>query len=305
MSFLYPELTRRNMMVGTASAAAAGLSMTGCADATTADLDLDDAETNLNALLKYRADTSGADVVSAFPGECWAMIPNEGNFRLFKTYGIGASHIEQVEEGWRIYHREVYYYLDADTGEVLQDWYNPFIDRKVDVFQIANDPVNGVFKAGGPGVLSAPYPYVKNGDDLIFQWHFYIYHKAAMSRKDYPLYSASDMDQHAELWGIQGKVSDVVNPEITSAPSTTSWSRVAQWIPFMEMGNRPGFIVNHAHSFKMMNGFDPIPRNIMDYTEKHHPEYFESPKEWKDRSHNESSYSNFKEMIDAKNAQEG
>ena len=137
-------------------------------------LDLDDPETNYMAMLKMRADLAEKDCLFAFPGEAWVMVPQEKNHRCFKTFGIGASRIEEVEEGWRIYSREVLYYMDPDTGEILETWNNPFLGgREVEVHHIANDPVNGVFARQGNPILSPPYPYVSHGDDVVFQWNFF------------------------------------------------------------------------------------------------------------------------------------
>ncbi|NND37855.1 MAG: DUF1838 family protein [Gammaproteobacteria bacterium] len=264
-------------------------------------LDLDDPETNFNAMLKLRADTSGKDCLFAFPGETWAMVPQEKNYRCFKTFGIGATRIEEVDEGWRIYSREVLYYLDPDSGEILETWKNPFLGgREVEVMHIANDPVNGVFKRqGGHPVLTPPFPYVSYGDDVVFQWNFYIFKPAELKRAEYPLYSSGDIDQHAELWGIKGRKSEILDPSITSASCVMSWSRVAAWLPFMEMGSRPGTITFHSHSMKLMNGADDLPRYIRDYTEKHYPKYLEAPKEWQGPVMT-SAAGEFKKKLDAR-----
>jgi hypothetical protein len=262
-------------------------------------LDLDDPETNFRAMLKLRADLAGKDCLFAFPGQAWAMVPQERNYRCFKTFGIGASRIEEVKEGWRIYSREVLYYLDPDTGAILETWKNPFLGgREVEVMHIANDPVNGVFARQGNPVLAPPYPYVSAGDNVVFQWNFFIFKPAELTRSEYPLYSSGDKDQHAELWGIQGRKSEILDPKITSASSVTSWSRVAGWLPFMEMGTSPGTMVFHSHSMKLMNGVDDIPRYILDYTEKNYAKYLEAPKEWLGPVMT-SSFGEFKKKIDA------
>ncbi len=243
-------------------------------------LDLDDPETNFLAMLKLRADIAEKDVFFAFPGECWAMIPQEKNHRCFKTFGIGASRIEEVEEGWRIYSREVLYYMDPDTGEILDTWKNPWTGREVEVFHIANDPVNGVFSRKSNPVLAPPYPYVAYGDDVVFQWNFYIFKPASLTRAEYPLYSSGDIDQHAELWGIKGRKSEILNPDVTSASCVMSWSRIADWLPWMEMAANPGIMSFHSHSMKLMGGVSELPRYVLDYTEKNFPKYLEAPKEW-------------------------
>jgi hypothetical protein len=268
------------------------------------DLDLEDPETNFMAMLKLRADLAGGDCISAFPGECWAMIPQERNYRCFKTFGIGASRIEEVEEGWRIYSREVLYYLDPETGEILSEWSNPWLGgRKVEVFHIANDPVNGVFSRQGNPVLAPPYPYVAYGDDVVFQWNFFIFKPAPLTRSEYPLYSSGDKDQHAELWGIIGRKSEILNPDVTSASCVMSWCRVADWLPWMEMGNRPGIMAFHSHSMKLLGGVGELPRYILDYTEKNYPKYLEAPKEWQGPVMT-SSAGEFKKVIDKRRAAE-
>lgn len=263
-------------------------------------LDLDDPETNFRAMLKLRADLTGKDVFSAFPGVCYAMVPQEKNLLCFKTFGIGASRIEEVPEGWRIYSREVLYYLDPQTGAILDTWKNPFLGgREVEVMHIANDPVNGVFARQGNPILSPPYPYVSCGDDVVFQWNFFIFKPAHLTRTEYPLYSYGDKEQYCELWGIKGRKSEILDPGITSASCVMSWSRVAGWLPWMEMGIHPGNMVFHSHSMKLMNGVGDLPRYILDYTEKNYPKYLEAPKEWLGPVMT-SSFGEFKKKIDAK-----
>lgn len=269
------------------------------------ELDLDDPETNYMAMLKLRADLAEKDCFFAFPGEAWAMVDQESNRRLFKTFGIGASRIEEVDEGWRIYSREVLYYLDPDSGEILQTWKNPWLDgEEVEVFHIANDPVNGVFTRQGHPVLSPPYPYVAYGDDVVFQWNFFIFKPAALNRSEYPIYSSGDKDQHAELWGIKGRRSELLDPSLTSASCVMSWSRVADWLPWMKMGANPGTMVFHSHSMKLLGGLDGLPRYILDYTEKNFPKYLEAPKTWQGPVMT-SSAGEFKKVIDARRAAGG
>jgi hypothetical protein len=264
-------------------------------------LDLDDPETNFMALLKLRGDLSGDDFFFAFPGQAWAMVPQERNYKCFRTFGFGSGRYEKMEDGvYRIFSREVLFYLDPDTGEILEEWNNPMLGgRKVKVAHIANDPVNGVFSLKGPGPLTPPYAYVSVGDHVAFQWNFFIQHPAAMNRQDYPLYSSGDIDQHAELWGMMGRKSDILDPDTTSAYCTMSWSRVADWLPFMEMGNAPGKMVFHSHSMKLMEGPSELPRSILDYVEKNHSEYLTAPTEWNGPQMT-SSAGEFKKMVDAR-----
>lgn len=289
-------LTRRDVLAGAGGVAGLAAGMSARAG-THNSLDLDDPEGNLTALIKLQADLSGADALGGFAGEVWGWVPGEGNRRLFRSYGIGASHVERVENGWRFYHREVMYYLDPNTGEILEDWVNPYTDRRVEVMHILNDPVHRFYALSG-GPFAAPWPYTVMGDDLVFRISVFSFRDSVMPRVDYPLHSANDKYQASELWMMNGRVSEVMNPDITSASCVTSWSRVGQWLPFMEMGNRPGIMVYHSDSYKLLNGVADIPPDILKYTEKHHPKYLESPKEWQSMKLNESQLSVSKREIE-------
>ena len=78
-----------------------------------------------------------------------------------------------------------------------------------------------------------------------------------------------------------------------------SWTRIADWLPWMQMGNNPGTMAFHSHSMKLMNGPSDLPRYILDYTEKNFPKYLEAPKEWLGPVMT-SSAGEFKKVIDAR-----
>lgn len=294
----YKNVTRRQLLAGAGGVAGLATGL-GATAATEMSLNLDDAEDNLKALIKLQADLSEKDAIGGFAGEVWGWVPGEGNKLLFRSYGIGASHVERVENGWRFYHREVMYYLDPNTGEILHDWVNPYTSQRVEVMHILNDPVHRFYAISG-GRFSAPFPYTMHDDDLVFRISVFAFRDSIMPRKDYPLHSANDKYQAAELWTMNGRVSEVMDPKITSASCVTSWTRVGQWLPFMEMGNRPGIMVYHSDSYKLLRGVDEIPISIRAYTEEHHPRYLESPRTWQDLKFNESQLTESKKEIDAR-----
>jgi len=138
------------------------------------------------------------------------------------------------------------------------------------------------------------------GDDLVFRISVFSFRDSIMPRAEYPVHSSNDKYQAAELWMMNGRVSEVMNPDVTTASCITSWSRVGQWLPFMEMGNRPGIMVYHSDSYKLMDGVQQIPDDILAYTEKHHPKYLESPKEWQSLRLNESQLTVSKREVDTR-----
>ncbi len=267
-------------------------------------LDLSKPLDNLVALLKLQADLSGAPVYGGFPGKAWAWIPDEGNVLLFNTYGIGASRLawSPEDQAFRLMHREALFYCDPKSGEVLDVWTNPLTGARLDVLHILNDPVNRVYRLKG-GPLAPPYPYMTNGDRLVFQLDVLRgSEKSPMSRREYPLHAQQDLYQSGELWAISGSLDEINDPKITSASCHTSWKRVSPWLPFMEMGNRPGLMIYHSQSFKFMDGWGELPEPIRRYTEKNHPTYLEAPSTWDGLARNENTWTYSKKEIDARRA---
>lgn len=286
-------LTRRSALAGMATGVSLGgaaLLGLGAGPARAArqgkpSLNLDDPADNCIALLKLQADIAGNETIGVFPGEAWAWVPGEGNTKLFKTIGIGVSRVEWVdaEKSWRFYHREALLYLDPQSGEVLESWYNPWTKRRVEVIHILNDHVNRYYQVEG-GRFPFPWAHEINGDDLVFRISVFRFEKSVMPRSEYPLHSQNDNYQTTELWGMIGSLAEVQDPKVTAAACVTSWSRISGWLPFMEMGNAPGQIVYHSHSHKLRRGMKDIngvmPANVRTWLERNHPKYFNAPTVW-------------------------
>ena len=265
-------------------------------------LDLTKPLDNLTAMLKLQTDLSGEPRLSAFEGYAWAWIPNEQNLLLFGTFGIGCSRVEfnSDENGYRFFHREVLYYTDPKSGQVLDTWKNPITGFEVEVMHILNDPVHRFYPLSG-GRFAPPYPYKILGDRLVFQMDIFRTQPNPITRKDYPLHSQQDVYQSAELWGISGSLKEVNDPNVTAAYCHTGWGRIAMWLPFMEMGNRPGHMVYHSQTYSCPNGADDLPRYIREYTERHYSKYLEAPTDWAGGKQ-ENSWTVSKEEIDRRRA---
>jgi hypothetical protein len=300
----YTHLTRRATLAGLGAGLLAGAAGAQNRNPVPRTLDLDDPAGNCAALIKLQADISGKLAMGGFPGSVWGWIPGEGNVHLFNTYGIGTSRVEfrAEENGWRFYHREALFYLDPKTNEVLESWQNPWTERRVEVLHILNDHVNRHYSLNPGGRFTFPWPYETNDDDLVFRISVFRFEDSVMPPKDYPLHSQHAKYQTTELWGMIGSLAEVMNPDVTSAHCVTSWARISGWQPFMEMGNRPGQMVFHSHSYKLMNGAAGLPPKIRAWIEQRAPEYLEAPREWTPPSESIGVWKYSKKIIDERRA---
>jgi len=263
-------------------------------------LDLEDPRQRLEGYVKAVGDTSGDEVVTYGKSTVYAFMPGEKARALFAIEIVGVSRYEKIEGGYHRLHREVGYYTDLESGQVIERWYNPYTEREVDVIHIQNDPVNRRFTLDADGALPG-IRYTQNGDEIVFYREIPLRYPNALPRAEYPRHSHGDWYEAMELFNTFVRYSELADPATTSTHAPGSWSRVGPWLPWMEMGNAAGWLVYHGRSFKPENGLAGVPAPVRAYLEQHHPRYAHAPERWQDES--ETSWTYFKKVLDGRRAE--
>jgi len=261
--------------------------------------DLDKPADLVEAYIKTVGDISGKETFTYATVVVMAIVPGERGRKLFTLEVVGAGRYLPIEGGFQRLHREVGLYTDLETGEVMSTWRNPFIDREVEVIHIQNDPVNfpyTVEQQSGPRKIL----YDDLGDMVAFHREVMLRYPSALTRAEYPLHSAGDWYEAAELFNSFVSRADLENPELTSAPETGSWSRIGPWLPWMEMADRPGHLLYHGRSTKLEGGVADLPPRLRSYIEEKLPKYLSAPDEFEEP--NETSWTYFKKVLDERKA---
>jgi hypothetical protein len=257
-------------------------------------VDLTDQRQLLEAFVKTVGDLSGDEVVLYAQSTVYAFVPGQRGRPLFNLEVIGVKRYEPIEGGWQRVQREIALYTDLETGEVLRHWDNPWIQRDVRVIPVLNDPVNRRHvvdgQGGGWGVS-----YMEVGDDIMFYREIPLRYPNPLPPAEFPLHSTGDFYEAMELFNHFVRRSDLENPALTSAPSTVSWSRVGPWLPWMEMGNRPGWLVYHGRGVKL-GDVEALPPPILEFIRREHPKYLSAPEAWSEPS--ETSWTFYRKLLD-------
>jgi hypothetical protein len=225
-------------------------------------------------------------------GAIYAFVPGEKRNRLFRMVGVSVSRCIPTEEGsWNFTSRELTYYLHPETGEVLQQWENPWTGELLPVMHIANNPVQSPFKG--------KFPARVNGDSTTFVFDLFItYPNPLATEPKFAAYSPNPTYQAAELFKLTVPTKELLNPEILSVSKLQLyWDRIGPWVPWMKMGDRPGQLIYSAYGSKV-NGFAELPQLLKDEINTRVPLYKNAPPSYLDVE-DSTSWLYFQKYFDA------
>jgi hypothetical protein len=70
-----------------------------------------------------------------------------------------------------------------------------------------------------------------------------------------------------------------LDPRVSSAACTGSWTRIGPWLPWMLLGARPGHLF-YRSATKKLQSIEQLSPTVRDYTAKRYPEFLEFPKDY-------------------------
>lgn len=240
----------------------------------------------------------GKDFIFTIKGYAYSFIPGERPQKLFNVEGYNVRRRVETPEkdGFFVATREIVFYKDPKTDEILSEWTNPLTKEKCEVFHIQNDPVNfrtrikdgkyiSVSMDGKRefGESSAPEDF---GDHLVW------------TADIFPFYPLPGFDKNytaAELFDFYVPKSEL---DKTTPPKNVyvSWTRVGPWLPWMKMDKREGVMVFHARSRRLEN-FEQLPEKIKREVREKYPKYMTAPDKVDPAQPNETSWTFYmKEM---------
>lgn len=254
---------------------------------------------NRDALARIQGDLEfGKQKFGWYRGTVIGVKPGEKNRNLVGFEGFSFARLRDAGNG--VYEkllREVGFYTDLQTGEVLEEWHNPYIDETVKVVHIANDPFNYRISAfypkppsyGGLNAVETPdvpmiLPWTEVGNNkVMLQSGIHLYYRNALQPDKWPRESSGEMNRVSELFNYVFDREDLANPDITGLQFSGAWNRITPWLPWMLMGQTEG----HAHYDCIMgcyDNMDMVSPQVMAYAKKNYPLYFDAPTEWKEPS---------------------
>jgi hypothetical protein len=290
------DLTRRESF-GLAAAAAGAFAASGTmaeGPPLVTKVDFKNPRWNRDTFIRLDADVDPTkEKLGWLKGTVYGVRDNEKVRPLFTNEGFSFVRTKRLPDGsWRRLLREIVFYRDIETGEILKTWTNPYTGRTVKVVPIANDPFNFTISDTFPlppsyGGLNKEAPVRKPflmdwsegpNDTLILQTNINLYYPSALQPDKWPMESPGVFSRVTELFIYVVKRKDVENPRVTSLPLVGSWSRITPWLPWMQMGAAPGH-VTFFNTFGTLSGIDALPADLVAAAREISPKFLSAPTE--------------------------
>jgi Protein of unknown function (DUF1838) len=248
--------------------------------------------------LRTRCSMDGRNSYIEWRGAVYAFVPGEKQQKIFNIVGMSVARCFQNQQPpnqpqqWVITSRELNFYLDPKTNQILNRWQNPWTQEEVSVMHVANNPVQSIVRNG-------EYPVSIDRGTVTFSLDIPItYPNVLASDPKFLDYSADRFYQAGEFFKFTVPLATIVNPSVVTASDVSgSWNRIGPWLPWMKMKGKPGQLVYSSTLQKRLN-FDDLAPVLKQEINSRLPLYREAPACFL-AAKNETSWSYFQKHFDA------
>ena len=297
-------LSRRQALTGVAALSAA--SVASCSQSTGTEsstktgstkkplvLDYKNPKWNRDALARIHGNTDfSQEKIGWYKGKAMGVVPGKKNIEICGFEGFSVTRLIPWENGaYRKLLREVGFYTDLKTGEILEEIENPYTGEIVRTVPIANDPFNFTIEEfwpeppsyGGLNTVKPPrVPMIKKwqekGDTVLLESDIHLFYPSALQPDKWPRESPGEMTRVSELFRYILDRNQLGDPDNTSVEFFGTWVRETPWFPWLLMDQAPGHCM-YVCDMGAWDHWDYVPQNIIDAAKAIDPKFLSAPTE--------------------------
>jgi hypothetical protein len=238
-------LERRRLLCATAGITGLTLALPARTKPIASALDLHDARIALRSYVKLRGSLADETVFQPYEGDILYIADGAVPIPLCGFMGLQKSWWRRTgPESFSNQDYDVGFYVDYQTREILDHWRNPITGKTVKVYHYRGGPSGGTHAVGLPdgdvyGGSAGRWSVC--GEQL---WHtasLWGERPNPLRPSDWPLASSGETLLGSMSLSFAGRLAEVADPAIDQVPALQIWTNTTGWMPWMEMGQRPGF----------------------------------------------------------------
>ena len=233
-------------------------------------------------------------------GRMYSRVQGEKDRLLFRVEGMNIRACTSIKDsergnGFRMVSRELLFYQDPKTGEIMDEWENPWTGETLQVLHVANDPVNwgNFYEIDSNGNPFEMRSFNTHQDDWWDTTTIPLFYKNPLAG-DFQEYVGGTY--HAtEMFNTTGSIKDLTDDYKDTAKVGIGWERISYWLPWMKMNGKNGIVYFHTFG-KKLDDYNDLPQSMKDVIKNEYPKY-DSPPPTTDQRRNETSWTYFKKML--------
>ncbi|MGI8934254.1 MAG: DUF1838 family protein [Phormidesmis sp.] len=185
-------------------------------------------------------------------------------------------------------------YLDPETNEILETWNNPWTDQTNTVLTVANDPVNTSPMWADTTGANLDFQTFGNTNTVFLTATIPLFYPNPLGG-EYQSYVGGQYHAMEMFNFVANRAELITLPDRDLEEVAVSWSRISPWLPWMEMGDRPGELVFHAASTRLSD-WQQLPEPLKSQIAENYALYQDPPPLGDDRP-NQTTWTNFLESL--------
>mgnify|MGYP001792860019 CR=1 FL=1 len=241
--------------------------------------------------VKARSSTDESNIYMEWQGSIYAFVPQEKQRKLFDIIGMNVSRCFRGNDNkWYLASRELTFYLDPQTGQVLEQWENPWTQELVTVVHVTINPFQLV--------LAEEYPVFLSGKNVTFVIDIPLtYPNVLGNDPKFQDYSPQSLYQAGEFFQYTVPIEEITDTsKVTTDSFSGSWMRLGPWLPWMKMKDYSGNLVYNA-SIRKYRNFEELSPILQQFVKSRLPVYKEAPSGFVEGK-NETSWTYFRKHFD-------
>lgn len=235
-----------------------------------------DPHSRLDAFVRVEGDASGELVVQHDVGSVYSFFDGVTDRRLFDTERFALRRYRRIEAGWLRTERAVTVYRDPESHRIIAAWKNPWLERSVDVIDLAQESSHQ-FSVAELG-KSYDIGVTIHEDDVFVQHSSFAVEASPITPLSHPLHGQDDIWEGSDFLNFFCRLRDVNNRKLARVPAVSSYNRVSSLLPWLEMGDVASAMIVQTRSEKLKR-VEELPRDLLDHAIKLYPTYLALPAE--------------------------
>jgi hypothetical protein len=254
-------------------------------------IDLRSGQGTAATMARITGNTRGATKHGWYRGRMMGVAPGGAVRDLLGVKGMSSQRLVPLDDrpGWILLQKEVGFFFDLASGDVVDEWSNPYSNELVRVMHIANPSVSRTIEPvvrdprfyddpDAPDRDGRPFllPWRRVGDRLFVEHYQHFWVPNPLDPGTWKRESSGPMIQVSDMMSFNVRVGDVADDRRTSLDHWGSWVHVRPWQPWMLMADSPGHLLYNCFTGGA-DTLDELPSDIVELTSQRFPEFLAPP----------------------------